>query len=74
MKQLIKISLLTLLLTSCGLVNKTVLINDKGICDGLSPKINNLNDALLIDGGPYSTVAGAEVITGFDAGCYGTVD
>jgi len=72
MKQLVMISLLILLLTGCGLGNKTV-VNDRGLCDGLSPKIDNLNDALLIDGGARTIVAGEALITGFDAGCYGTV-
>jgi hypothetical protein len=61
-----------MLLTGCGLGNKNV-VNDRGLCDGLTPKVDRLNDALLVDGGPQSILAGEEVITGFDAGCYGTV-
>jgi len=49
-------------------------MSDRGLCDGLSPKIDKLNDALLIDGGPQTILAGEDVITGYDAGCYGTVD
>jgi hypothetical protein len=49
-------------------------MSDKGLCDGLSPKIDKLNDVLLIDGGPQTILAGEDLITGYDAGCYGTVD
>ena len=59
-----------MLLTGCGL-DKNNAISENGLCDGLEPKIDNLNDALLIDGGPESIVAGEDVISGFDAGCYG---
>lgn len=72
MKLLILTVLLTMLLTGCSVGNKTA-INDKGICDGLAPRIDSLNDALLIDGGPRTIVAGENVISGFDAGCYGTM-
>jgi hypothetical protein len=59
-----------MLLTGCDFVNKSAM-SDKGLCDGLSPKIDRLNDALLIDGGPQTIVAGEDVISGYDAGCYG---
>jgi hypothetical protein len=49
-------------------------INDKGLCDGLSPKVDKLNDSLIIDGGPQTILAGDDLIRGFDAGCYGTLD
>ncbi len=62
-----------MLLTGCALGNENV-VNEKGLCDGLFPKVNRLNDALLIDGGQQTILAGEEVITGFDAGCYGTMD
>lgn len=39
------------------------------ICDGLAGPIDELNAALLEDGGPRSLVAGDRVIAGFDAGC-----
>jgi len=62
-----------LLLTACGQgsLHET---NKAALCDGLSPKIDKLNDALLIDGGKATIIAGDDVIRGFDAGCYGTVD
>jgi hypothetical protein len=62
-----------MLLTGCALGNENV-VSEKGLCDGLLPKVNRLNDALLIDGGQQTILAGEEVITGFDAGCYGTMD
>jgi hypothetical protein len=62
-----------MLLTACGRGSLDVMINERGLCDGLAPKVDNLNDALLVDGGPKTIAAGDEVITGFDAGCYGSV-
>jgi hypothetical protein len=59
-----------MLLTGCDFVNRNA-VNDRGLCDGLSPKIDRLNDALLVDGGPQTILAGEDVITGYDAGCYG---
>ncbi len=73
MKPLVITVLLTMLLTGCGL-GKNLGVNEKGLCDGLSPKIDRLNDALLIDGGQQTILAGEDVIIGFDAGCYGPVD
>ena len=61
-----------MLLTGCGL-DKNNAISDRGLCDGLAPKVDSLNDALLVDGGPRSIIAGEDVISGFDAGCYGRV-
>ncbi len=73
MRLLVILALLVMLLTGCGLDNKNAM-SDKGLCDGLSPKIDKLNDVLLIDGGPQTILAGEDLITGYDAGCYGTVD
>jgi hypothetical protein len=72
MKLLVVTALLAMLLTGCGL-GKNLGVNEKGLCDGLAPKIDSLNDALLIDGGQQTILAGEDVITGYDAGCYGTV-
>jgi len=58
-------------LAACGLGKNSAIVNEQGLCDGLSPKIDNLNDALLEDGGPKTILAGDEVIRGFDAGCHG---
>jgi hypothetical protein len=49
------------------------MLSEKGLCHGLSPKVDRLNDALLVDGGPQTILAGEDLITGYDAGCYGTV-
>ncbi len=50
-------------------------VSEEGLCDGLLEPINELNDALLVDAGPQSIVAGEKVITGYDAGCpVGKVD
>jgi hypothetical protein len=65
--------MLTLLLSGCDYANKIV-ASERGLCDGLAPKVDNLNDALLLDGGPKSLLAGDELIRGFDSGCYGTMD
>jgi hypothetical protein len=62
-----------MLLAGCGL-GKSLEVNEKGLCDGLAPKVDRLNDALLIDGGNQTILAGEDVIAGFDAGCYGPVD
>lgn len=59
-----------LLVTGCDSVKKLV-VSDRGLCDGLERPIDKLNNALLIDGGPQSIVAGDEVISGYDAGCNG---
>lgn len=72
MKLLVVTVLLAMLLTGCGL-GRNLGVNEKGLCDGLSPKIDRLNDALLIDGGEQTILAGDDLILGFDAGCYGTV-
>ena len=49
--------------------DKLLEINDRGVCDGLSEPMDQLNDALIEDGGPKSLVAGDSVISGFDAAC-----
>jgi hypothetical protein len=75
MKLLVLLIASMLLVSACSkgnFVDRKV--SEEGLCDGLSPKMDKLNDALLIDGGPVTTVAGEEAIAGFDAGCYGTVD
>jgi hypothetical protein len=68
MKQLVLASLLILLVSGCatGKLNER---SDEGLCDGLAKPIDQLNDALLEDGGPKSLVAGENVIAGFDGGC-----
>lgn len=76
MKQLVLTALLSLLLIGCG-PDKSAgeRPTDSGICDGLAKPIDDLNDAVLIDGGPMSIVAADAVITGFDGGCLnGKVD
>jgi hypothetical protein len=62
-----------MLLTACARDNLKEITNERGLCDGLASKIDELNDSLLIDGGPLTVVAGEKVISGFDAGCHGTV-
>jgi hypothetical protein len=67
------LTVLPLLLSACEqgkpLVKISPVVTERGVCDGLSPLIDNLNDALLVDGGPVSVVAGEKLISGFDAGC-----
>lgn len=70
MRQLAMIALLSLLLAGCGSGKSAAeRPTDSGLCDGLSKPIDDLNDAVLIDGGPLSIVAADAVITGFDGGC-----
>jgi hypothetical protein len=57
-------------LSACGSVRLDELkVSDQGLCDGLSAPIDELNDALLVDGGPATIVAGEKVISGYDGGC-----
>lgn len=59
-------------LSACGIVNGNGYkskVSDAGLCDGLEKPVDDLNDALLKDGGPQSIVAGDAVIAGYDAGC-----
>ena len=66
--------MLSLLLSGCGngkllelITNKAAV--DSALCSGLSKPIDDLNDAVLVDGGPKTIVAAEIVITGFDDGC-----
>jgi len=56
---------LTTLLTACVNVSPS----PSGLCDGLAPLVDNHVDALLIDGGPKSTLTGDKLVAGFDGGC-----
>ena len=73
MKVFLSLALLSLLLSGCGngklkeLLHKSA--TDSALCSGLAKPIDDLTDALLVDGGPRSVVAGEVVITGFDSGC-----
>lgn len=53
-----------LLVSSCAIGNL-----DSAVCDGLKRPIDNLASALLVDGGDRSVVAGANVVSAYDAGC-----
>lgn len=55
--------ILTLLLSGCASVSGSA------ICDETERPRTKLTDALLTDGGPRSTVAGAELISKLDAAC-----
>lgn len=59
---------LTLLLSSCGIVGK-IKINDRGVCDGLSPFIDRHQEALLVDAGDASITSGASLIAAYDMAC-----
>ena len=52
----------TLLLSGCA-VEK---ITDNAVVAGLSPLADELAQALLVDGGPKSTVAGVKLIKAID--------
>jgi len=56
--------------SACNNVKSVERPSDSGLCDGLSAPIDELNDALLEDGGPKSIVAGDKVISGYDAACF----
>ena len=43
--------------------------NSSALCDGIAQPIDELNDALLEDGGPKTVVAGEKVITIVDTAC-----
>lgn len=55
---------LTLLVTGCGTVT-----SDGAICDATKRLREEHTAALLADGGPTSTVTGANLIQTLDAGC-----
>ena len=57
--------ILTLLLSGCASVSVPA------ICKGTEGPRDALTIALLADGGPQSTVAGANLIAKLDAGCGG---
>jgi hypothetical protein len=62
--------MLSLLVSGCSNGKLSVLANhDSAVCDGLLQPINQLNDALLIDGGNETLIAGDRVIVAYDAGC-----
>lgn len=59
--------MLGLLLSGCANV-KTV--GSSGVCDSLSPLIDNHVEGLLKDGGPKSILTGRDLVVGFDKGCF----
>ena len=61
---MLKLAMILILLTaSC------VSVQPAAICDGLRAPVDDLNRALIADGGPQSKTAGARVIGKYDAGC-----
>lgn len=44
-------------------------VNPAAICDGTIKSRNDLADALIVDGGPASLIAGATLIAQLDDGC-----
>lgn len=61
---MLKLAMIPLLLTSsCATVQSAA------ICDGLRGPVDELNRALIEDGGARSKTAGARVIGKYDAGC-----
>ena len=59
----------SLLLMLPALVAACATVNQNELCRSLAPRADALADALLIDGGEQSVVAGEYFIAGFDAGC-----
>ena len=71
--RLLAVTLLTITLSSCETVKRIVdpkhEAGRNAICVSFEEPINDLNDALLIDGGPQSIDAGTVVIVAYDEGC-----
>jgi hypothetical protein len=59
---------LTLLLSSCGIVEK-IRIDERGVCDGLSSFVDRHQEALLVDAGDVSLTSGASLIAAYDMAC-----
>jgi hypothetical protein len=60
---------LTLLLMLTTLAGACVNVNQTAICEGTRAERDALADALLLDGGDASVIAGHDLISKLDAGC-----